>query len=455
MNLYPIFFLFVFVVGSAFSLLRGPIWGLLTYVFVYFNIPSQQWWGGDVPDIRWSLVTAVILIISCVRHRDQLVPKYAYRNTPFRYLLVLWILMIIIVPFGYDPSMAWDKIYDFFRYVLIFYLACRILSDFLKFKLFLLTILGCSFWLSNLARHYFTGTRLDGVGLPDASDANMLAALILLIIPSLIAFVFTGRKWERAIALLATPFIVNAFMMCRSRGAFIGFAAQLLLLLFRFSTQLKRNRFRIILASLILVAFFISLMDPQFRNRLFDFGDSTSDEHLAEVSAGRTAIWKSGIDMFLDYPFGAGGNAFIQLSPSYLPEQYIEKSVGGRSCHNTFLLVLVEQGIVGLLIYLLFIRSLFIILQKIKEKIKEFAFHEEHRVLHQGLLYHNLAIEAALAGFWIASVFVDRIYFEGVYLIAALVPGLFYISSVTIQHQVPAKVEISGKDDLQANRNNE
>lgn len=436
MNIYPIFFLGVFGLGSMAALARGPIWALMTYIFIYFNIPAQQWWGSSVPDLRWSLISAAVVVVSCFLHQDQLVPAMTYRNYPSRLLTTFLILMILLTPFSQDPDISWPKVYDFFRYVLIFYLVTRIISDFEKLKLFLFTIIGCSFYLSILARHYFTGTRLDGVGLPDASDANMLAALMLLLIPFLCVFLFTGKKYERIAAFFATPFIINAFMMCRSRGAFLGFAVQLLLLTYLLFTQSKKGRLKILLGSLALVAFFFSLMDPQFKARLFQHGDTEEEEFLAEVSAGRVVIWRSGLNMFWDHPFGVGGDGFMLLSPEYVPEQYIEKGVGQRASHNTFILVLVEQGIFGFIVFLFFLRSLFLMVQNVKLKLRDDLSQGANPETCQNLLYHNLAIEASLAGFWTAAIFIDRLYFEGIYLMEALVPCLYYLAGTV---DIPGK----------------
>jgi len=57
---------------------------------------------------------------------------------------------------------------------------------------------------------------------------------------------------------------------------------------------------------------------------------------------GRTQIWDDAFSRFLDYPFlGVGSNAFKAVSES------------GLVAHNSFLSVLVETGIVGLLLFLI------------------------------------------------------------------------------------------------------
>ena len=138
--------------------------------------------------------------------------------------------MTIIVPFSFHPSVAWEKVYDYFRYVLVFYLVYKVLTDFSQYRIFVHLFIIYCFYIGVLARHNFTGTRLDGVGLADAADSNMLAALMLLVIPYLIILLLSGNKWERIISCIAAPFVVNTFMMCRSRGAFVGIIVEFIVL---------------------------------------------------------------------------------------------------------------------------------------------------------------------------------------------------------------------------------
>lgn len=419
MDIYPLFFLLIFAVGSLAALSKGPIWGLLLYVFVYFNIPSQQWWGNQVPDLRWSLLTVGVLLVSCFLHSRQLTAGNWSGNAPLKTLVLLLLLMIAIVPVSFDPHLSWGKVYDFFRYVLVFYLIGRIVSDFEKYQKYVLGLIFCSFYLFWLAHHYFRGQRLDGVGLPDASDANMLAALILLILPLMAAVFLTGKKWQKMAVLAGTPFALNTFVMCGSRGAFVGLLVQLVLAVFLLRNNPHRRK--LIAGVAVIAVLLTALMDDKYKSRLLGLQESIAEGQAAENSAGRADIWKAGLGVVSDYPFGAGGGAFMVLSPDYIPEHLIEKSVGQRASHNTYLLILVEAGILGLLLYLAFIT--FTLLAAVRALRMQRVFgagRDEGKMV----ALHCNALILSLAGFWAAAFFIDRIYFEGIYLVAAFAPAL-------------------------------
>lgn len=416
---YPIFYLLVVTVGWGAGLCRGPFWAVLTYVFVYFNIPGHQWWAGSVPNLRWSFLSAGIVLASCVIHRDQLKEGM---NAPLKALLLLLALMVCILPLAYNTDRSLERIYDYFRYVLFFYLVCRTLTTFEQYRWFVLALLFHCFYLAWLARHYFTGVRLDGVGLPDASDANMLAALVVLVLPFLVVFLFFGSRLEKVASLLFTPFILNMFAMTRSRGGFMGLLAAAGV--FAWGARRDVSIKKLVLGFLVAVVVVLGIMDNGYVTRVTQL--LGGEEKIGDQSAGRTEIWKYGLHMIKDYPLGCGGGGFSRLSTSYLPEHLIEKRVGRRASHNTYVLVVTEQGVMGLILYLVFILLL------LKEARRARSTLHGITVMDKGLrnhmLAHSYALETGLVGFFTASIFIDRLYFECIYLVAALVPVLSAIA---------------------------
>ncbi|MFP7753819.1 O-antigen ligase family protein [Thermodesulfobacteriota bacterium B35] len=422
MGIYPLFYLVVVISGWFMAFWKGPIWGLLTYAFIYFNIPSHQWWGGQVPDLRWSMLAAVLVIASCFFHARDLASTPFFRNPLGLILLALLAWMMIIAPFTPDPARSWAKVYDFFRYVLIFFLINKTLSDFARYRLFTVTLLLCTFYIAVLAHHYFSGSRLDGVGLPDASDANMLAALVILLLPLYVVAIFAEKGMIRVLPLLAMVLVINMFVMCGSRGAFVGLLVQGGLALPLLSKRI--GLIKSLACCLLVFLCLFNLMSPQYKSRLLGMEQGIRDDNaeMGNISAGRTEIWKYGLLMASDYPFGAGGGSFQAMSPRYIPGFLL--TGGERASHNTYLLVLVEQGWIGLGIFLLFIYSQF---HHLHESIK--LFHGITLSPEQKkILYNIYAVGIGLVGFWAASFFIDRLYFEGIYLVAALIPVLGRLS---------------------------
>jgi len=53
----------------------------------------------------------------------------------------------------------------------------------------------------------------------------------------------------------------------------------------------------------------------------------------------------------------------------------------------------------------------------------------------------TIAIQSGLAGFFTASFIVDRIYFEGVYLVSSMVPVLYNIS-IDLKHEFSDNISL-------------
>jgi hypothetical protein len=69
MSLTALAFLGVFAASLILAVLRDPRFGLVGYLFVFYNHPPSRWWGGDLPNFRWSLIAALVTLVSLVLHR--------------------------------------------------------------------------------------------------------------------------------------------------------------------------------------------------------------------------------------------------------------------------------------------------------------------------------------------------------------------------------------------------
>jgi hypothetical protein len=240
MSLTAVAFLLIFVICAVLALLKGPFWGILLYIHVYFNMPSHQFWRAEVPDLRWSMIVLGILLVSAVLHKDKLSTCKLLSSWVSRELLLLYGLILLTGYFSLYPQLAAKKIHFFLGYILIYFLVLKIVRSFDQLVLAVGWIILETFQLARLAHGRYHGGRLDGVGLPDASSANLFGALIAMVLPFFLPFVFSANRKVKIAAFLLAPFIVNAFVMCGSRGAFVGaFGAALLVIFVVFK---QRNR---------------------------------------------------------------------------------------------------------------------------------------------------------------------------------------------------------------------
>jgi O-antigen ligase len=362
--LSAIFFILIVFAGYALALVRGPFWGLLAYVYIYFNppIPHINWWADFLPFDRWSLLSTVVLVLSMLIHWNKSArrPLGSARWTIVFFLLSLLITLTMAV----KPDHAGLLQYALFTYCLIVFIMVKTIVDEKQLRVLLTTIVVLAGYLGVNAWMYGKriNDRLEGIGTTDAFGANEFGLLLASVMPFIAVLLINGRKFERIFCLLATPFILNAFILCNSRGAALALVIATTLSALIFADW--RIRKGLIGLTLLSIPVLLFLMDDAFIERLSTLvggNESTSvygetEEDLNDLSSGRIAIWNYGMQMAADHPFGAGPDGFRDLAHLYMPpEILVEKGGAGygrRAAHNTYLQCIVEQGVAGLVVFL-------------------------------------------------------------------------------------------------------
>jgi len=337
---------------------RHPIFGLYLYLGSIYVHPPSRWWGYMVPDLRWSFTSAAIVILAVLLHRGRLSSRPVWlSNAPAVLLTMYATWMWIQTPWALDFETHVAGSVQYIKYLVAFWFIYRIVDTKEKLGDFLLAhSLGCAL-LGVYAQ--FTGRdggRLDGVGGPGMDDANTLAMYLATGIVVCFGLVLTLRGWRRWLSLAILPVILNGFVLANSRGAFLGLVAGVLVL-----ATCKAREHRGMFWSFVAVGLIGSavIVDKAFVERMFTISDVTQqDNEDADMSArSRMVIYEAQVRMAADYPMGVGFRGTVVLSPQYLDTKWLTRLDGssdaaGRSSHNTFMTTLVEQGVLGALMYI-------------------------------------------------------------------------------------------------------
>ena len=68
MSLTAIGFVGVFALLVVLAFVRHPVWGLYGYMWVFYNHPPARWWGHELPDLRLSLIAAIVTVVAMLIH---------------------------------------------------------------------------------------------------------------------------------------------------------------------------------------------------------------------------------------------------------------------------------------------------------------------------------------------------------------------------------------------------
>jgi putative inorganic carbon (hco3(-)) transporter len=380
--LTAILFILIILFGWVMALARGPFWGLLAYIAIYFNAPnpSINWWAGYLPFDRWSLLSTVVLILSMIIHWK----KTSDRSLgSARWTIVFFVLSLLItLTLAINRENANQFLYALFTYCLIVFIIVKTITDEKQLRALLMVTVIMAGNLSVNAWLYGkrVNDRLEGIGSADAFGANEFGLLLASIIPFLAVLLINGRKHERIVCLMATPFILNAFILCNSRGAAVAFVMATGLSALVFGD--RRIRRGLVGMTLLSIPVFIWLMDDAYVDRLSSLlggrqaGVYESEEDLNELSSGRVDIWNYGMKMAADHPLGAGPDGFRDLAHLYMPPEILvekgDSGYGRRAAHNTYLQVIVEQGILGLAVFISMCISVCLALRRSFKAVQKF-----------------------------------------------------------------------------------
>ena len=186
---------------------------------------------------------------------------------------------------------------------------------------------------------------------------------------------------------------------------------------------------KIVFASLILALFFVFKMGSEYENRI-----STIFDDVSSLRAGskRMLVWKRSLVIASDYPIiGVGPLCYTTAYGDYLEN---EKFTGELSpvydewaaykwatAHNSFLLVLVELGIIGLTVFIAIIIRAFRNFTLIKNNITKDNPDKE-------IMLATLGAKISLIGFIVSGFFLSQAYNSQFYIICFLSGALLRIA---------------------------
>jgi O-antigen ligase len=336
---------------------RHPMYGLYFYYATFFVNPPSRWWNYMVPDLRWSLLSAVVAVLAVIFHRGRLAPKPPWINSGAAILLLMYgVWMWIQSPWALDPAEHLDGSTKFLKYLVAFWLVYRLTDSKESLRNVLFGHAAGCLLLAVLAQFAGRdGDRLDGVGGPGVDEANALGMYLATGVLAMLGLFMTNTGWRKWGCLAMMVIIANGFVLANSRGAFLGLAAGVVVVLICKAREHRRSFWVLMLVGALGST---AIVDTTFVERMFTIGDVTSTSEDADASArSRLAIYEAQLRMSADYPFGAGYRGTVVLSRTYLDRRWFARNNGlddpsaARSSHNTVMTTLVEQGWPGFVMF--------------------------------------------------------------------------------------------------------
>ncbi len=192
-----------------------------------------------------------------------------------------------------------------------------------------------------------------------------LASLILMSMLVAVAFIQKPGRWRTALLVTASLVLCNVVLLIQSRTTYLVLLPLLTYWLYRLIAH-RLNGWRMLLVSAILAVATISVMwsIPSVRDRMVESIGDEVDRYLTNQEPTSTGIrlwlWQQTLPIIAEAPlFGHGLN---QWEPLYVEQM---RSIPGSGPfitghpHQEMLLILAEQGALGLLIFIVLLLALF------------------------------------------------------------------------------------------------
>jgi len=208
-------------------------------------------------------------------------------------------------------------------------------------------VLGCYVLFAGLMYNFISGVAQgDGRYTAPGLDPNDLASTLALGIPLAWYLAFTSRKglWLNRLYI---PCALTAALLTASRGGLVTVVISMGFPLLAMPSISRRAKIALVVMVTICAGSVVYFWSDISVGRLSTILDQLS----ARDMNGRVEIWQRGFEVFLDNPLlGVGAGAFGAT---------VVGGVGAElAAHNSYLGVLVEHGLIGLVCFLLIAFSL-------------------------------------------------------------------------------------------------
>lgn len=372
---------------AIFYLLQYPrllFYGLLFCIPWSFEFNFSQSLATDLPDEPLMLLMAFSSIALFLHQRQK---KAAFQKINFLLLLLLiqiiWVVVTVLLSTYFTLSAKYFLAKGW--YLLAFVAAPLLLGGDERFVKGSAGVLLCSMGLVTLTvlgRHLgydFTFAGINDAVRPFFRNHVTYSALLVFMVPVLVAFLqITTNKKLRKIFVFCLFILVTALYLSYARGAWIALLGGAIGYWLLNKQWLFKSFIAVILMSILSVLWLKN--NDRYLAFAHDYNTTifhqNFEEHLAATyqmkdvsTAERFYRWIAGVRMADDsWQTGFGPTTFYQHYKSYtVPafKTWVSKNKEQSTIHNYFLLLLVEQGVVGLLLFLSLLAAMFWRVQKI------------------------------------------------------------------------------------------
>jgi O-antigen ligase len=402
---------------------------------------------GFLTALRPALVLVAAAVLYAVVKPKLLVRGNILQTWPAKVVLALGVIACLSVPFGLSIGRSAMYIIRDYSKVLIFgfllIAAIRNVRDLATIIWGYVIGCGALAWLSlfvfGLSLSFDSSVyRLNDLYGFDANDVGCVM-LIGLALTLLLFQASNGRS--RILAGVILVAIGATIAKTGSRGAFVGMVivGAYLLIALKTVSAAKRIAFVAVVGTALIFA-----APPGYWEQMRTLANPTQDFNWSDVD-GRRAVAERGMGYMLQRPFFGVGIANFQLAEGTMSEKARTRPAGAgirwAAAHNSYVQIGAELGVPGLTLWLVLLFGGIWSMIRLRARLPKHWVrgNPEERFLYLTTLY----IPVALLGFAVTSFFVSFAYLDPIYIIAALMAGLYVSVDAKLKSRPASAVAVA------------
>lgn len=347
----------------------------MVFTISYFlHLPARFQFLGE---IQFDLILVALIAVMLIANGGGSIKQGLFTNRFFIYLILFIVGTIPVVE--WPGSVIRHGIENYLKVTIFFIYTIAIINTEKRLKIFIAVFLICQlFRVAEPAYlHVTTGywgdlaySNKDGsmVGLNrlggspfDVVNSNQLAWVIVSTVPFIYYLAWQGGKAFKLVFIGISPILIYALMLTGSRSGMLSLVAVIIAIIILSEKKLKNIA---IWGAIALPVFFIisAYLSADLRERYMSLFDSTAAGR--ETAVGRVEGIKKDLTTIMNKPFvGHGLGTSKEVSANLL-------SGRAQIAHNLYVETLQEVGLIGFIIFMLFIRTIYKSLTEAKKTLK-------------------------------------------------------------------------------------
>lgn len=410
------------------------------WAFVFIAVGRINQLIPPLAAVPLAKIVMVLTVVALIRDRRELPRINPGARSLAMSAIGLAMLGVMLTPFSFWPGASRNFVLLQLPVIaagcVFAYFMC---SSWKRLRGTFLVLVLCALVLARGAVSGYSGGRADDAG--TMYDPNDLAYLLVTITPLAVAFLLAAKSVvPRVVFGVIIATLIGATLLTQSRGGLLALLTIVALMTFvpmkAAGARGGKHPGRTLSAKLGILVVVIAVgsvtwthLPPSAQQRFATLLNLGNDYNLDPTDTnGRGEIWRRGLEAASERPLGYGPQSYMM----------VDVSLGGKFnvAHNSYLQVLVELGVAGLI---LFLRMYFLSFRGLQRARSALISHGDLTPEKAEQALFARALQFSLAGNMVAVFFLTEIYMQLLWVIFGVCMALMSLALPGAAKPVPEK----------------